>query len=85
MAMVSLVDLWAEYDSSQEIVKDEGLFYDTGKMKRPHPALDTINRCRRDLTTYIDHFGLSPKARSRMVQVFKDGEPKTQLDKMINR
>ncbi len=85
MTLVSLIDLWAEYDRSQEIIKEDGLFYDSGKMKRPHPALDTINRCRRDLVIYIDHFGLSPKARSKMENVFKSGEPKTKLDKMLSK
>jgi len=44
-----------------------------------------VNRCRRDLVTYIDHFGLSPRARSKMIEVFKDGQPKSKIEKMIEQ
>ena len=41
---VSLIDLWSEYDQCQEIIREDGMFYESGKMKLGQHHQNRVHR-----------------------------------------
>lgn len=78
-----LVETYGEVRYCMETIKREGWFYEsetkTGTIMRSHPAVGQMNEADRRLRAYLQDFGMTPAARTKVKGEEGGNDPKDPL------
>jgi len=68
LSLVILARAFSDYREAALELDEQGLFYSTSEMKRVSPAFGVLKESEKTIRDLSDRFGLSPKARERMMK-----------------
>lgn len=60
-----LSQAYADFDVCREAIEEDGLFYDSGKMKRKHPATELQKEMISTIEKFTGYFQFAPKFRDK--------------------
>lgn len=87
-ALALLAEAFADWRQAMELIKKEGLTYDSetqnGIIKRPHPAASIRDDAWRRVRAMLVEFGLTPAARSK-VSAIADAEEIDPFEMLLAR
>ena len=78
-----LCEVLAQYDECEEILAEEGRFYDSGSgVKREHPASKKQGELMKEIRAYSSRLGLSPADRAK-VEALPDADEVDPLEQLM--
>ncbi len=80
LSLVILARAFSDYREAALELDEQGLFYSTSEMKRVSPAFGILKESEKTIRDLSDRYGLSPRAREKMMKFGRFREEPDALD-----